>query len=387
MRLERCDVAIVGGGPVGLLSGTLLARAGVDVRVLERDQVPVRHSRAIGIHPPGLACLARAGAAEPLCALGVRVRRAHAVSEERLLGSVTFARLPGPYPFVLCVPQSETERVLAARFAAVASEPVRWGHEVLACARHAGGSVLSVHSPGGSYDLAARFVVGCDGKYSLVRSSVPIGFRGGAYGPRFAMMDVRDETQLGADAAIFLAREGLVESFPLPRGMRRWVVELREARDSIDETELQRSVAARTGLTAPAVTAEMMSTFTAEYYLAARFVDARLALAGDAAHILSPIGGQGMNLGWLDAAALADVLQAALAAPERARALLAAYNEARRAAARAAARRARLYLLLGCARRFSRARNVVIRGLLSEALGGRMASVFTMHGLASAPVA
>jgi 2-polyprenyl-6-methoxyphenol hydroxylase-like FAD-dependent oxidoreductase len=95
MAPEQCEVAIVGGGPVGLLLGALLAQAGVDVRLLEQQQVISPHARAIGIHPPGLACLARAGVADALCALGVRVQRAHALNDQRLLGTVSFTHLPG----------------------------------------------------------------------------------------------------------------------------------------------------------------------------------------------------------------------------------------------------------------------------------------------------
>jgi 2-polyprenyl-6-methoxyphenol hydroxylase-like FAD-dependent oxidoreductase len=285
------------------------------------------------------------------------------------------------------VPQSDTERVLATHFNALAAEPMRRGHRVLACTANARGATLLVASRHGTYALAARFVVGCDGKHSLVRTSVSIGFRGGAHAARFVMSDVLDETPFGTDAAIFLTRNGLVECFPMPRGMRRWVVELRDTPEAAGRRSARAMIAARTGFTAPASAASMVSSFTAEHYLATRFFDASLALAGDAAHVLSPIGGQGMNLGWLDAAALADVLGAALAAPDRAGALLAAYGRDRRGAARAAARRARLYLRLGRARRLSRLRDAVVEVLLSEALVGRMAKVFTMHGLASGPIA
>jgi len=393
---ERCDVAIIGGGPVGLLLGCLLTQRGLDVRVLERDPEPRAHSRAIGVHPPGLACLAEVGAADAVLARGVCVRRALAFGQSvgeprpaqvRQLGRVSFDGLPGPYPFVLCVPQSETERALEAQLARTAPHVLRRGHTLVSCRGAANGVTLHVASEAREHALAARFVVGCDGKRSAVRHGAGIAFPGGPYREHFVMADVVDDTPFASDAAIYLARDGVVESFPLPGGRRRFVVGLRDVERTPTAALVAQLVLARTGLALRAETASMVSGFTAERYLASRFVNGSLVLAGDAAHVLSPIGGQGMNLGWLDAKLLATQLAAAFAAPARADALLAEYAAVRRRAARDATRRAELFMTIGQSRRLVGARDALVALMLSPMLASRSAELFTMRGLASADIA
>lgn len=382
---ERHDIAIVGGGPVGLLLACLLRQRGLHVCVLERRSEPTNHSRSVGIHPPGLACLAEAGAADPLLASGIRVRRGYAFGDARLLGKVSFGRLPSPYPFVLCVPQSQTERALEQRLDALAPGALRRGHEVLACLGDAHGARLEVRSATRSYTLQARFVVGCDGKHSRVRQAAHIPYPGSSYDEHFVMADLADDTPFGSDAAVFLTHDGVVESFPLPFGMRRWVVGLGRARPA-DASLVEQLVGERTGQLARASTATMVSSFTPEHYLAERFVQGAIVLAGDAAHVVSPIGGQGMSLGWLDAKLLADVLVTAIGDETRAAPLLADYERTRRRAAKAAMRRAELFMTLGQTRRFQPLRDLCVEGLLSRPLAGRTAQVFTMRGLTSARV-
>jgi 2-polyprenyl-6-methoxyphenol hydroxylase-like FAD-dependent oxidoreductase len=379
---ETCDVAIVGGGPVGLLLGCLLTQRGVEVRVFEPRAAPHAHSRAVGIHPPGLACLADVGAAEELIASGIRVQRGFALRGARVLGEVSFRRLPGPYPFVLSVPQSSTEAALERRLFELAPDSLRRGHEVLDCRVTPQHAELTVRCER-EYAVRARFVVGCDGKRSVVRRAAGIRYTGAPYRDNFVMADVRDETSLGPDAAIFLSREGLVESFPLPGGVRRWVVGLGAERRPAEATAVEALVASRTGQVARASTATMVSAFVPERYLAHTFTNGRMTLAGDAAHVLSPIGGQGMSLGWLDARMLADLLEQALAQPQDSPQLLASYSPARRRVARAAIRRAELFMTIGQTRRFAWMRDCLVSGLLSAPLVDRTAQMFTMRGFAS----
>jgi 2-polyprenyl-6-methoxyphenol hydroxylase-like FAD-dependent oxidoreductase len=380
--MARCDVAVVGGGPVGLLLGCLLAQRGLDVRVLERTQRPRDHSRAIGIPPPGLACLAEVGAAEAVLATGVRVRRGLAFGHGRALGHVSFAALPGPYPFVLCAPQGRTERALEGRLNAIAPGALSRDAEVLGCVHDAGGATLTLR---GNLTLRARFVVGCDGKHSRVRAAAGIRFVGRAYREHFVMADVADDTPYGSDAAVFLTPGGVVESFPLPDGQRRWVVGLGARTRTPSAALIEQLVAERTGQLARADSATMVSAFTAEQYLADRFSAGPIALAGDAAHVISPIGGQGMNLGWLDAKLLADLLIRSLHEPEHAGALLATYTHARRRAARAARRRSELFMAIGQTLPLQRLRELTVAGLLSRPLADHAAQVFAMRGLDSAP--
>ncbi|MET0339874.1 MAG: NAD(P)/FAD-dependent oxidoreductase [Polyangiales bacterium] len=387
--MERCDVAIVGAGPVGLLLGCLLVQRGLAVRVLERTRSPRDHSRAIGIHPPGLACLAEVGAADAVLAAGVRVRRGLAFGGQKPLGDISFAHLSGPYPFVLSAPQSRTEQALETRLEALAPGVLTRDAEVIACTPGDGDATLTARGEGTKRVVRARFVVGCDGKHSLVREAARIAYPGGAYRrARFVMADVDDDTPFGDDAAVFLTREGVVESFPLPGGQRRWVVGLGKHDDHAPDAPptaaaIERLVALRTGQLARAESATMLSAFTAEHHLARKFAEGTLVLAGDAAHVISPIGGQGMNLGWLDAKLLTDVLVRALARPSEATRLLGDYGHVRRKAAEAARRRAELYMGIGQTLPLPRVRELLVQALLTPAVAEHSAKVFAMHGLGS----
>ncbi|MFP4616509.1 MAG: FAD-dependent oxidoreductase, partial [Thiohalorhabdus sp.] len=326
-ELERCDVAVVGGGPVGLYLGAELTERGMDCRVLESRRAPAPHSRSIGIHPPALGRLARLGLDERLKEEAVAIRRGHAIGERGRLGTVRFDRCPPPFPYILAIPQHRTESVLA-RFLEERARGVLWrGYRVTACRAEGPETRLSWQGPSGeSGELRCRVVVGCDGKDSLVRKAMGGTFRGGPYPDRYVMGDFEDNTDLGADAAVYLPREGLIESFPLPHGRRRWVVKTDTRNEPPDRAVIDEAVRAWLGHELDSAACHMTSAFGVGRYLAAPMAGPGWALAGDAAHIVSPIGGQGMNLGWLDAAELAERLARAGPRTQRRQRELAAYN-------------------------------------------------------------
>ncbi|MET0283240.1 MAG: NAD(P)/FAD-dependent oxidoreductase [Polyangiales bacterium] len=376
---DRVDVAIVGGGPVGLLLGCLLLQRGIDVRVYERRRVRGKHSRAVGVHPPGLDCLDAAGVATQLMQHAVHVRHAFAFDERRTLGTIDFSSLPGPFQFVLTVPQTQTEALLERRLQALNDRAYERGTQVDAC----NATTLFVRDGEElTRSVQARFVIGCEGKYSLVRESARIPFEGAPYRANFMMADTRDETPFGDAAAVFLTRDGLVESFPLPHQMRRWVVALGRVAQAPDLALVERLVRQRTGQCASPGSATMVSAFRAEHFLADTFVRDNTVLAGDAAHVLSPIGGQGMNLGWLDAMMLSELLPRMLANPAQKTRLLGTYAQERRTAARRAIRRAEAFMAVAAERQHMHGvTELTVRALLSDPLKARAARLFTMHGL------
>ncbi len=342
---QETEVAIVGGGAVGLCLACLLTLRGVSCVVLEKRTAPQEHSRAIGIHPPALHVLQTVGVAETLLAAGVRIGGGLAYLDKRCVGRIPLGDVDPRYPFVLTVPQPITEAVLTARLAKLAPDALITGANVTTMERGDNGTCLTVASTNGERHVRARYVVACDGKHSALREAVGISFRGGKYPDSYLMGDFADTTPFSTDAALFVTSGGIVESFPLPGEMRRWVARLPERMNTTDAHDLAAIVAERTGFIVPVETCVWMSPFGIEYRLADTFHHNGLFLAGDAAHVVSPIGGQGMNLGFLDAQSLADTLPELLR--DNPAVSPADHGRVRRDSARIALRRAELNTVLG----------------------------------------
>ena len=367
------DALIVGAGPAGLLLAAELARRGVDVALLERRRGGGAGTRAIGVHPPVLAALEASGATERLLAGAARVPRGVARgvdrSGARVLGEVRFDRARARFPFVATAPQALTEAAVGRG----APEPVR-GLRIDALAER-GDHVAArgVAEPGGEErEVRARVAViaaGAAGR-PLAAFATP---RSRSYADRYLMTDLAADAAGARDpgdaAVVTVHPEGVLESFPLPDGGRRlvaWDGAARRDRPAGGELErLRRAVARRSGDEALAAGVTRASAFGIRRVLLPRMRAGRILVIGDAAHEVSPIGGQGMNLGLLDAAALAPIL-AAWCAGRGSDADLDRWERARLASARTAARLAGLNTALG------RPRGPLAHRVLTAALGAAL---------------
>jgi 2-polyprenyl-6-methoxyphenol hydroxylase-like FAD-dependent oxidoreductase len=386
------DVLVVGAGPVGTAVALDLVRRGRRVQVLEARAAAPAGSRAIGVHPPGLAALERLGVAGALIEAGRRVRLGRAVGARGPLGVVRFDAPGAATPFVLTVPQRVTERTLRDALAVAAPGALETGVRVTALRQDAAGvEVDAVDAAGAARHWRAAALVGADGRDGVVRDALGVGRRGGPYPDRYAMADLRDARErFAADEAwVVLHRDGVVEGFPLPDGVRRWVVRWRpgdvdlRGRPEVAIAEaVAREAGRRVGVPLEPTLVGNASAFGIERWVADRFAVGRVALIGDAAHVLSPIGGQGMNLGWLDAAAVAAALDRGLAEDDPSARLAEVGRERRRAARRAIARAA-WNTSLGRPRGAVGAavRDAALRQLLRPPWATRTRARFVMEGL------
>ncbi|MEU8111468.1 FAD-dependent oxidoreductase [Micromonospora sp. NPDC048947] len=304
------EVLVVGAGPTGLAIALTLARRGVEVTVLDRLTAPPTTSRAAVVHAYTLEVLDRIDAAAPLIAQAVRTPRFTVRDRDRVLLSVPFHELPSRFPYALLVSQAVTEAVLTEKLAERGVQ-VRRPCQLTGLSRAGDGMLAQVDGEA----LRARFVVGADGLHSTVRQLAGIGFTGSSDEESFVLADVRVRSVLPRDeAALFLARPGPLVWAPLPGGVVRLVAAVDSAPAEPDAAYLQALLDERGPARRPDQVTEVLwgSRFRVHHRIADTFRAGPVLLAGDAGHVHSPAGGQGMNLGICDAVALgtavADVL-------------------------------------------------------------------------------
>lgn len=308
------DVIVAGGGPTGLMLAAELRLHGVTVVVLERDPVPTPVVRSLGLHARSIEIMDQRGLLDRFLALGTTYP---------LGGFFAGIRKPAPkrldtsHPYTLGIPQPVTERLLAEH-ARAAGADIRRGVEVTGLRQDADG--VTVEQRGGE-PLRARYLVGCDGGRSTIRKLLGIGFPG---------EPTRNETLLGVmevtapadEVAAVTARVRQTQvRFGLGPvgdgdGLYRVVVpaagvaEDRAVPPTLEEFRQQLTATAGTdfGVHSP----RWLSRFGDATRLAERYSDGRVLLAGDAAHVHPPLGGQGLNLGLQDAFNLGWKLAAAV---------------------------------------------------------------------------
>jgi 2-polyprenyl-6-methoxyphenol hydroxylase-like FAD-dependent oxidoreductase len=334
------EVLIVGAGPTGLVLALWLTRLGVRVRIIDKTSEPGTTSRALAVQARTLEFYRQIGLADAVVDRGRNVAAVNLwVAGKQVAHAVLGAMGAGisPFPYALVYPQDEHERLLIERLAE-AGVKVERKTEFLGLEEKPGRVLARLRLPDGTGQACeATYVAGCDGAHSTVREALAIGFPGGTYDHVFYVADVEaggaiasGEIHVGLDTTDFLA------VFPLKHDGHWRLVgtvhdELRSGHENLSWDDVSRRVIG--WMQVDVANVNWFSTYHVHHRVADRFRQGRAFVLGDAAHIHSPVGGQGMNTGIGDAVnlawKLADVLRGRADA-----ALLDSYEQERIAFAR-----------------------------------------------------
>jgi 2-polyprenyl-6-methoxyphenol hydroxylase-like FAD-dependent oxidoreductase len=339
MMFDPCEVLVVGAGPTGLMAAGLLARSGVVVRIVEERAEASRESRAFAIQARTMELFQHLGLVEKLLDHGVVNSGVEFHVRGQHVGGLDFdaaASPDTPYPFIFLLPQSHTEAILVEDLAAQGVRIER-GSRVTAVAQDADGVATEISGPHGTAEIRSRYLLGCDGAHSVVRRAQGFRFDGAKYAQTFLLADCRVEWPFdharfrvfmnGASTGLFLPLERQRRSRVMATDLAAHAEDT--AASPMDLPELQAAFREAAGIEATLSEPVWATRYRVHHRGVDTYRKGRVFLAGDAAHIHSPAGGQGMNTGLQDAANLAWKLAAVLrgAAGQQ---LLGSYDDERR---------------------------------------------------------
>lgn len=381
-------VIITGAGPIGLALANLLCEAGIDTVLIEAKKERKMFSKAIGITPPTLQILSKCGIDKTLIENGVKIKEAFIHGSKKLLGRVSFDKLKKPYNYIISIPQYDTENILEKNLEKYDNLTYYRGVEVVSIEQTLKNVQVECIEIATQKEMSLKgaFLIACDGGKSFIRSQTNLEFTGSRYKQTFLMGDFNDTTTFDDQVHIYLTKSGSVETFPLPGKKRRWVVETPLFMDEPEKEYLIKTVSGRTGVKLSIDDQLSESPFGVQHHMIEKFYRGRFYFAGDAAHLMSPIGGQGMNSGIGDVDFLSVLLQTVINnnVSEGYRFNQSeVYNKYRKFAVSQATKRAELSMNVGTFNGFwkSLIRNIFLCVVLHSPLKNLFAIIYSMNNI------
>jgi len=307
------DVLIVGAGPTGLMLANQLARRGVRSIIIDRHSGPAQQTRAIGVQARTMEIYSKMGLAGQALELGQITGGANMWANGRAMARIPIGDIGknlSPFPFILMLGQDDNERIMGAKLQELGVS-IQWNTELTAFEQRDGHVDAQLRHPDGAVrPMTATWMAGCDGSRSAVREMNHIGFPGAPYAQTFFVADTEATGSMRPhELNVYLWRDGFHLFFPM-RGKDRWRVigilpEQFRSREHVTFEELIPSIKVEAGADLDFKECSWFSVYRIQHRAAERFRDRRCFLLGDAAHIHSPAGAQGMNTGLQDAYNLA----------------------------------------------------------------------------------
>jgi 2-polyprenyl-6-methoxyphenol hydroxylase-like FAD-dependent oxidoreductase len=288
-------VLVVGAGPTGLAAALELARRGQAVRIIDQSAARSQHSKAIGVNARTLELLEPSAATTRLLARGLRLRRVNFHSGERLLATIELSRAGHRYDFMLALLQAETERILEQALAEH-GVAVEWSTAFVALEAGADRVLAQLAAAGVERSVEADWLIGADGAHSAVRHALGVPFEGTTDPVEWWLADVRMEWPFApAEMHVFARPSAVLAVIPIEPGLFRLVSNGPDPLDLLPPgADVNEEV--------------WRSAFRISYRQVESYRHGRVFLAGDAAHVHSPVGARGMNLGIEDGTLLARKL-------------------------------------------------------------------------------